>query len=191
MWIVGVVGLLGAAIAGGLSFIPPAQIATGSPAIYIGLLLASTAIEVAIPFIIFAFHRKSWKAAELRFRAVRVADRRPRTQSSLEDCLSARHSPAMNANRIVALGVFFAGTAAHASLGANGRQRRGLAMVHRPASRALFRPFESRDFRDRTLRHFHWRHRGLRSQREPPIRAAQGCGTPTRRESSLSAAPGS
>jgi glutamate:GABA antiporter len=67
MWVVGVIGLLGAAIAGGLSFIPPAQIATGSPAIYIGLLLASTAIEIAIPFIIFAFHRKNWKAADSDF----------------------------------------------------------------------------------------------------------------------------
>jgi amino acid transporter len=67
IWIVGVIGLAGAAIAGGLSFIPPAQIATGSPAIYVGLLLASTAIEIAIPFIIFAFHRKGWKAADSDF----------------------------------------------------------------------------------------------------------------------------
>ena len=67
MWIVGVIGLAGAGIAGGLSFMPPAQIATGSPAIYVGLLLASTAIEIAIPFIIFAFHSKSWKAEDSDF----------------------------------------------------------------------------------------------------------------------------
>lgn len=67
IWIVGVIGLLGTVIAGGLSFMPPAQIATGSPAIYIGLLVAATAVEVAIPFIIFAFHRKTWKAADSDF----------------------------------------------------------------------------------------------------------------------------
>ena len=66
MWIVGIVGLLGAAIAGGLSFIPPPQISTGSPAIYVGLLLASTAIEVAIPFIIFASMQTELESGRLR-----------------------------------------------------------------------------------------------------------------------------
>jgi putative glutamate/gamma-aminobutyrate antiporter len=67
MWIVGVIGLLGSLIAGFLSFLPPPQIATGSPEIYIGLLLASTLLEIAIPFVIFAFHRKSWKAPDSDF----------------------------------------------------------------------------------------------------------------------------
>ncbi len=67
MWFVGIVGLAGALIAGLLSFIPPTQISTGSTAIYIGLLLAGTAIEVAIPFIIFAFRKPSWKAPDSDF----------------------------------------------------------------------------------------------------------------------------
>jgi glutamate:GABA antiporter len=67
MWFVGVVGLLGAAIAGVLSFMPPPQISTGSPVIYVGLLLASTAVEIVIPFIIFAFRRPTWKAPDSDF----------------------------------------------------------------------------------------------------------------------------
>jgi len=67
MWIVGIVGIAGASIAGFLSFIPPTQIGTGSAVIYIGLLLAATAIELAIPFVIFAFRKPSWKAADSDF----------------------------------------------------------------------------------------------------------------------------
>ncbi|WP_158800669.1 putative glutamine/gamma-aminobutyrate antiporter GadC [Acidisoma sp. L85] len=67
MWIVGVIGLLGSLIAGFLSFLPPRQIATGSPEIYIGLLLAGTLLEIAIPFVIFAFHKKGWKAPDSDF----------------------------------------------------------------------------------------------------------------------------
>jgi putative glutamate/gamma-aminobutyrate antiporter len=67
MWIVGLIGLAGAVIAGVLSFMPPPQISTGSPAIYIGLLLAGTLVEVAIPFIIFVFHKPAWKASDSGF----------------------------------------------------------------------------------------------------------------------------
>ncbi len=68
MWVVGIVGLLGALIAGFLSFLPPPQIATGKPSIYIGLLLAGFLLEIAIPFVIFAFHKTSWKAADSDFK---------------------------------------------------------------------------------------------------------------------------
>jgi amino acid transporter len=67
MWIVGVVGLLGALISGGLSFIPPKQISTGSPAIYVGLLAVGTVIFVAIPFIIYHFRNPTWKASDSDF----------------------------------------------------------------------------------------------------------------------------
>jgi putative glutamate/gamma-aminobutyrate antiporter len=67
MWFVGIVGLTGALIAGFLSFIPPTQIGTGSAAIYIGLLVIGIAIELAIPFIIFAFRKPSWKAPDSDF----------------------------------------------------------------------------------------------------------------------------
>ncbi|MEP7246444.1 MAG: amino acid permease, partial [Gammaproteobacteria bacterium] len=67
MWIVGSVGLAGALIATVFSFIPPAQIKTGSPAVYVGILLLGCAIFAAIPFIIYAFHKPTWKAAESDF----------------------------------------------------------------------------------------------------------------------------
>lgn len=67
MWSVGLVGLAGALIAGALSFVPPTQIGTGSAFIYVGILSAITVVELAIPFIIFAFRKPSWKAPDSDF----------------------------------------------------------------------------------------------------------------------------
>jgi putative glutamate/gamma-aminobutyrate antiporter len=67
MWFVGIVGLLGALVALVFSFIPPDQIKTGSPAIYVGILLAGSAIFAGIPFIIYAFHKPGWKAKDSDF----------------------------------------------------------------------------------------------------------------------------
>jgi putative glutamate/gamma-aminobutyrate antiporter len=67
MWAVGAVGLLGALIAMSLSSIPPKQISTGSPTIYVGILLVGSAVFIAIPFILFVFHKPSWKAPDSDF----------------------------------------------------------------------------------------------------------------------------
>jgi glutamate:GABA antiporter len=67
MWIVGVIGLLGALIAMAVSFIPPKQISTGSPIVYIGILLVGSVIFVAIPFVIYALHKPTWKAPDSDF----------------------------------------------------------------------------------------------------------------------------
>lgn len=67
MWTVGVVGLLGALVAMAVSFIPPKQISTGSPIVYIGILLVGSVIFVAIPFIIYALHKPAWKAQDSDF----------------------------------------------------------------------------------------------------------------------------
>jgi hypothetical protein len=67
MWFVGVVGLLGALVALAFSFIPPDQIKTGSPVIYVGILLVGSAIFSAIPFIVYAFHKPGWKAPDSDF----------------------------------------------------------------------------------------------------------------------------
>jgi putative glutamate/gamma-aminobutyrate antiporter len=67
MWAVGSVGLLGASTALAFSFIPPSQINTGSPVVYIGILLIGSAIFAAIPFVLFAFRKPSWKAADSDF----------------------------------------------------------------------------------------------------------------------------
>jgi len=67
MWAVGLVGLAGALVAMTLSSIPPKQISTGSPSVYVGVLLGGAAIFVAIPFILFMFHKPTWKAADSDF----------------------------------------------------------------------------------------------------------------------------
>jgi putative glutamate/gamma-aminobutyrate antiporter len=67
MWIVGIVGFLGALTGGAFSFIPPKQISTGSPVVYVGLLLVGSAVFAAIPFILYAFHKPTWKAPDSDF----------------------------------------------------------------------------------------------------------------------------
>jgi amino acid transporter len=67
MWLVGIVGLLGALVALVFSSIPPSQISTGSPAIYVGILVVGSAIFAAIPFILYAFHKPGWKAKDSDF----------------------------------------------------------------------------------------------------------------------------
>jgi len=67
MWCVGGIGLIGALTAGFLSFVPPQQIMTGSPILYIGSLVVCSAVALAIPFIIYAFHKPEWKASDNNF----------------------------------------------------------------------------------------------------------------------------
>jgi amino acid transporter len=67
MWAIGTLGLVGASAALAFSFIPPNQISTGSPTVYIGILLAGSALFAAIPFVFFAFRKPSWKAADSDF----------------------------------------------------------------------------------------------------------------------------
>jgi putative glutamate/gamma-aminobutyrate antiporter len=67
MWFVGLVGLAGALTATVFSFIPPKQISTGSPVIYVGILLIGCAIFMAIPFVLYAFHKPNWKAPDSTF----------------------------------------------------------------------------------------------------------------------------
>jgi putative glutamate/gamma-aminobutyrate antiporter len=67
IWLVGFIGLAGAVIAMALSSIPPRQISTGSPVIYVGILLVGSAIFVAIPFVVFAFHKPTWKSLDSDF----------------------------------------------------------------------------------------------------------------------------
>jgi len=65
MWIIGGAGLLGSLLAFVLSFVPPSQIAVGSPAKYIGILVIGNLIVVAIPFIIFALRKPSWQSTSV------------------------------------------------------------------------------------------------------------------------------
>ncbi|MDD7911055.1 amino acid permease [Pseudovibrio exalbescens] len=63
MVVIGGIGLAGALLAYGLSFLPPAQIAVGSPVAWVGLLALGNIVFVAIPFIIYALRKPSWKTA--------------------------------------------------------------------------------------------------------------------------------
>ncbi len=67
VWIVGVIGLLGALLAAVVSFVPPSQIGTGKPAVYVGILVACVIVFFFIPFIIYGSHKKSWKNPESDF----------------------------------------------------------------------------------------------------------------------------
>lgn len=57
----GILGLLASVVAFVLSYFPPSQIPVGSPVIWVGLLIAGTAIGVAAPFVIYALRKPDWK----------------------------------------------------------------------------------------------------------------------------------
>lgn len=61
IWILSIIGIAGALLAGFVSFIPPSQIDTGSPAVYVGILIAGTVLFAGLPFIVEAFRKKEWK----------------------------------------------------------------------------------------------------------------------------------
>lgn len=60
-------GISGALLALVLSFLPPSQIATGSPAVYIGILAGGVALFVAIPLVIYAVRKPSWRNPQAHF----------------------------------------------------------------------------------------------------------------------------
>lgn len=65
--IVCTVGIAGALAALLLSYLPPAQITTGSPAVYIGILLAGVAVIVAMPLVIYACRKPGWRNPDAHF----------------------------------------------------------------------------------------------------------------------------
>ena len=66
-FIVCFLGIFGARAALLLSFLPPEQIETGSPAVYIGILLLGTAVFVALPLVVYALRRPSWRNPDAHF----------------------------------------------------------------------------------------------------------------------------
>ncbi len=67
MWLFAGLGFLGSLTAFVLSFVPPAQIAVGSPTVYVGFLVAGTVIFVAMPLLIYAVRRPSWRDPDTDF----------------------------------------------------------------------------------------------------------------------------
>lgn len=66
-WLVIIVGVLGALIAMLLSYLPPSQITTGSPVVYVGLLIVCVGVFLAIPLIIYAKRKPSWRNNNTHF----------------------------------------------------------------------------------------------------------------------------
>ncbi|MFI3259252.1 MAG: amino acid permease [Rikenellaceae bacterium] len=64
MWILGGIGFLGSLLAFVLSFIPPSQIQTGSTEVWFGVLISGCVVVVAIPFVIYAMRKPSWKSSD-------------------------------------------------------------------------------------------------------------------------------
>ncbi|MDE6009314.1 MAG: APC family permease, partial [Muribaculaceae bacterium] len=60
-WFVFILGVLGALVALVISFVPPAQISTGSPVVYVGIILIGVVVFVAFPFIVYAKRKPSWR----------------------------------------------------------------------------------------------------------------------------------
>lgn len=67
MWFVTILGVAGAVVAGVLSFIPPSQIKTGSPAVYVGVLILGVAVFISLPLIVYALRKKSWRDSNSDF----------------------------------------------------------------------------------------------------------------------------
>ena len=66
-WFIGIVGIGGAIAASILSFLPPSQINTGSPATYIIILIVGFIVLISIPFIIYHFRKPSWRDVNTDF----------------------------------------------------------------------------------------------------------------------------
>lgn len=61
MFTIAGLGFLGALLAFVLGFLPPSQIAVGSPTLYVGFLVAGNVLAVGLALIIYAVRRPSWK----------------------------------------------------------------------------------------------------------------------------------
>ncbi len=64
MWLLAAVGFCGSLLAFVLSFVPPAQIATGSKTVWYSVLIIGAIVVVVVPFIIYAMRKPSWKDAQ-------------------------------------------------------------------------------------------------------------------------------
>lgn len=66
-FIVCLLGITGALSALLLSYLPPAQIATGSPIVYIGIILIGVGIFVALPLWVYSKRKPSWRNPNAHF----------------------------------------------------------------------------------------------------------------------------
>ncbi|MDE7466373.1 MAG: amino acid permease [Muribaculaceae bacterium] len=78
-WLIGIVGITGLVFASIISFFPPSQINTGSPAVYVGVLIAGVVIFVALPLVVYACRKPNWKNKNADFYPFdwQIEDRKP------------------------------------------------------------------------------------------------------------------
>ncbi len=55
------IGILGAVVAMILSFIPPSQINTGSPVVYVLIILIGAAVFFCVPLVVYGCRRPDWR----------------------------------------------------------------------------------------------------------------------------------
>lgn len=67
MIVVCAVGIAGALLALVLSYLPPSQIATGSPVVYVGIIVVGVAAIVAMPLIVYKLRKPGWRNPDSHF----------------------------------------------------------------------------------------------------------------------------
>ncbi len=87
IWLVAGIGFISSFAAFILSFVPPAQISTGSNVVWYGILISGSIIFVALPFIIYKLRKPSWKSAHNEIEPFHweVTSKKDLNQSSTHD----------------------------------------------------------------------------------------------------------
>lgn len=65
--IVCVLGISGALLDLALSFLPPSQITTGSPVVYVVIIAVGVAVFVALPLVVYGLRKPSWRNPQAHF----------------------------------------------------------------------------------------------------------------------------
>lgn len=60
-------GILGAVLALVLSYLPPSQITTGSPAVYVTIIVVGVGVIIALPLVVYSFRKPSWRNPDVHF----------------------------------------------------------------------------------------------------------------------------
>ena len=81
MYLFGGVGFVASLAAFLLSFVPPGQIAVGSPALFVSMLIGGALFFVALPFAIYAARQPSWKMKNSGFEPFSWEESKPAAQA--------------------------------------------------------------------------------------------------------------
>ena len=67
MILVSGIGIIGALLAMILSYLPPSQITIGSPVVYVGIIVVGVGLFLALPLVIYACRKPSWRNPNAHF----------------------------------------------------------------------------------------------------------------------------